>query len=176
MTGSPEPPPPYKIVNAFPKMTFDHPLLLAHSPELNRIFVGEQAGVLYSFPDKPDAKPDLFIDLRKELKTLHLLPKTKGIDILYGLAFHPRFKENRQCFICYTLNTTESVANFKDGSRISRFTATKTDPPRVDPNSEEVVLSFIQGGHNGRRYPFWPRWHALSLHWRFVRPQSTRSS
>lgn len=157
VTGSPEPPPPYKIVNAFPKMKFDHPLLLAHSPELKRIFVGEQAGVLYSFPDKPDAKPDLFIDLRKELKTFNVLPKTKGIDILYGLAFHPRFAENRQCFICYTLHTTEPGArNFKDGSRVSRFTVTKTDPPRVDPDSEEIVLSFLQGGHNGADIHFGP--------------------
>jgi len=156
VTGSPEPPPPFKIVNAFPKMKFDHPLLMAHSPELKRMFVGEQGGKLFSFPNKPDAKPELFIDLGKELKTLHLLPKAKGIELLYGLAFHPKFKENRQCFVCYTLRSTEGGLNFKDGSRISRFKVTDTDPPRADPNSEEIVFTFIQGGHNGADIHFGP--------------------
>src|SRR5262249_55719165 len=71
---SPDPPPPYKVVRAFPNVKFHPPLLIARPPGGERLFVGEQAGVLYSFPDRPDAKADLFFDLRKELKTVHLLP------------------------------------------------------------------------------------------------------
>src|SRR5437660_4929115 len=74
VTGSREPPPPYKVVRAFPNLKFKNPLLLARAPGSDRLFVGEQAGVLYSFLDKPDAKADLFFDLRKEIKTIHLLP------------------------------------------------------------------------------------------------------
>src|SRR5207248_2369739 len=78
VTGSPDPPAPFQVVRAFPNLKFEHPLLLARCPELDRLFVGEQAGVLYSFPDKPDARADLFFDLRKELRTIHLLPDAKG--------------------------------------------------------------------------------------------------
>ena len=65
--GSPDPPPPFKVVRAFPNLKFEHPLLIARCPGSDRLFVGEQAGVLYSFPSKPDAKAELFFDLRKEL-------------------------------------------------------------------------------------------------------------
>src|SRR5690349_10557329 len=67
--GSPEPPPPFKVVRAFPNLKFEKPLLLARCPGSDRLFVGEQAGVLYSFSNKPDARPDLFFDLRKEIQT-----------------------------------------------------------------------------------------------------------
>src|SRR3981081_1391472 len=89
VVGSPDPPPPFKVVGAFPHLKFEHPLLIARPPGSDRLFVGEQAGVLYSFIDKPDAKADLFFDLRKEIKTLDLLPDAKEVEAVYGLAFHP---------------------------------------------------------------------------------------
>ncbi|MGE3806197.1 MAG: sorbosone dehydrogenase family protein, partial [Gemmataceae bacterium] len=153
VVGSPEPPPPYKVLRVFPKMKFHHPLLLVPGPDLKRLFVAEQAGVLYSFPDVPDAKAEVFIDLRKELKTL--LPDTT-VEALYGLAFHPRFAENRQCFIAYTIRSRKNGMQLADGSRIARFTVLKTDPPRVDPASEEILLTFLGGGHNGCDLHFGP--------------------
>jgi putative heme-binding domain-containing protein len=157
VVGSPDPPPPFKVVRAFPNIKLVHPLLLARAPGIDRFFVGEQAGVLYSFADKPDAKPELFFDLRKELKTIHLLKDAKEVEAVYGLTFHPNFEKNRQCFVCYTLlSKKEGEQNLADGSRVSRFTVTKADPPRIDPSSEEIVISFLQGGHNGGDLHFGP--------------------
>ncbi len=150
VTGSPDPPPPYKIVCAFANLKFNQPLLMARCPGSDRLFVGEQAGVLYSFPNQPNARAELFCDLRTELKTLHLLPDANGVESVYGLVFHPDFEKNRQCFVCYTLrgkNTRQP--NLQDGTRVSRFTVTRADPPRIDPASEEIVITFPQGGHNG---------------------------
>lgn len=150
VTGSPDPPPPFKIVRAFPNLKFDHPLLLTRAPGMDRLFVGEQDGVLYSFVDSPDAKAELFFDLRKEVKTIKQLPGGKDIESVYGLTFHPDFEKNRQCFVCYTIKgENRRQRNLEDGSRVSRFMVTKTDPPRIDPASEEIVISFPQGGHNG---------------------------
>jgi len=155
--GSPDPPPPFKVVRAFPKLKFVHPLLLARCPGSDRLFVGEQAGVLYSFADTPDARADLFFDLRKELKTIHLLPQAKEVEAVYGLVFHPDFEKNRQCFVCYTLRSKKpGQPNLVDGTRVSRFTVTMADPPRIDPSSEEIVLTFLQGGHNGGDIHFGP--------------------
>src|SRR5438309_9439401 len=86
VVGSPDPPPPFKVVRAFPHLKFHHPLLLARAPGDSRLYVGEQVGVLYSFADRPDARADLFFDLRKELKTIPLLPGAKPVEAVYGLA------------------------------------------------------------------------------------------
>jgi len=120
VVGSPDPPPPYKIVRAFPNLKFKKPLLMARCPGSERLFVGEEAGVLYSFADAPDATADLFYDLRSEIKTFHLLPGAKQVESVYGLAFHPDFEKNRQCFVCYTLRNPKGGRNFADGSRVSR--------------------------------------------------------
>ncbi len=157
VVGSPDPPPPFKVVRAFPNLKFHHPLLIARPPKGDRLFVGEQAGVLYSFPDRPDARADLFFDLRKEIRTIHLLPGAKEVEAVYGLAFHPDFEKNRQCFLCYTLRGNKPrQANLKDGTRVSRFTVTRANPPRIDPASEEIILTFLQGGHNGGDLHFGP--------------------
>jgi putative heme-binding domain-containing protein len=155
VVGSPDPPPPFKVVRAFPNLTFTHPLLMARPPGSDRLFVGEQDGILYSFVDKPDARAELFCDLRKEMQTLHLLPEAKEVEAVYGLAFHPDFAKNRQCFVCYTLRG-KKPEHLADGTRVSRFTVTQANPPRIDPASEEVVLSFLQGGHNGGDIHFGP--------------------
>src|SRR5438067_1750087 len=61
VTGSPEPPHPYKIERAFPKLQFKNPLLMARAGD--RFFVGEHAGKIFSFPDDQSvAKADLFLD------------------------------------------------------------------------------------------------------------------
>ncbi len=157
IVGSPDPPPPFKVVRVFPKLKFHRPLLLARCPGSDRFFVGEQAGVLYSFANRPDATAELFCDLRKEIKTIHLLPEAREIEAVYGLAFHPHFETNRQCFVCYTLRSqNHNQRNLKEGTRVSRFTVTRDNPPRIEPSSEEIVISFLQGGHNGGDLHFGP--------------------
>jgi glucose/arabinose dehydrogenase/acetyl esterase/lipase len=156
VVGSPDPPAPFKVVRAFPKLKFNHPLLMARFPASGRLVVGEQEGAIYSFADKPDAKAELMFDLRKELKTIRLLPDAKDLDALYGFVFHPNFEKNRYCYVCYTLRAKDGRRNLADGSRVSRFTVTETAPPRLDPASEEIVLTFPQGGHNGGDIHFGP--------------------
>src|SRR5262245_14923888 len=53
LTGSPEPPPPYRIERAFPKLTFKNPLLMSSAPGTPRLFIGEHAGRIYSIPPDP---------------------------------------------------------------------------------------------------------------------------
>ena len=157
VVGSPDPPPPYKAVRAFPDAKFHHPLLMARCPGTDRLFVGEQEGVLYSLANRPDAKKEPFFDLRTELKSLDKTPAAKGIGELYGLVFHPKFEENRYCYVCYTLEPKDRAkGRLTDGSRVSRFVVPKADPPRIDPASEHVVITFQGGGHNGGDLHFGP--------------------
>jgi hypothetical protein len=89
VVGSPDPPRPFRVVRMFEQLKFDHPLLIVRILGSNRLVVGEQKGVLYSFADETVAKAELFFDLRKELRTIHLLPGAKEVEAVYGLAFHP---------------------------------------------------------------------------------------
>ena len=157
ITGSPEPPPKFKATRVFPEAKFDHPLLIARCPGTERLFVGEQAGKIFSVKPGDKAKPELFVDLKAEIKTLDKLPAAKGVSELYGLVFHPKFEQNRYCYVCYTLAAKDAkVSRLPDGSRVSRFTVTKDEPPRIDPKSEEIVITFVGGGHNGGDLHFGP--------------------
>jgi putative heme-binding domain-containing protein len=157
ITGSPEPPPPFKSVRVFPEVKFNHPLLIARCPGTDRLFVGEQEGTIYSVKPGAGATKDVFLDLKKDYKSLVPNPGAKGIGELYGLVFHPKFEENRYCYVCYTLaGKAPKDGRFPDGSRVSRFSVTKTEPPRIDPTSEEVILTFVGGGHNGGDLHFGP--------------------
>ncbi len=167
VTGSPEPPPPYTPARVFPGAKFDHPLLIARKPGSPRLFVGEQSGKLFSIdPTKPDAKPAPFADLKADFAKLTPMKDAKGFGELYGLVFLPKFEQNKTCFVCYTITGKPGpkvgpfnpAENFPDGSRVSRFTVIQkgNDAPTLDIPSEEVVLTYTQGGHNGGDLHFGP--------------------
>jgi putative heme-binding domain-containing protein len=164
VVGQPDPPPPYKCAVAFPNLKFHHPLLIKSAPGTDRLFVGEQEGVLWSFPNQKDAKADVFFNLKKDLKYIGKHPGAKEFEFVYGLAFHPKFVENRECFVCYTMRgkkgervgTFDPDHNLPDGTRVSRFKVSKTDPPQVIPESEEIIITWVQGEHNGGDVHFGP--------------------
>lgn len=136
MVGTPEPPPPYATELAFPRLKFEAPIVMGVAKGIDRLFVGEYGGKVYSFPKDPkQAKADLAIDLSK---------RPQGFEAIYGLAFHPRFETNHFVYLCYITKN-----DIPEGTRVSRFTMEMTDPPRINPESEKVIITFPSGGHNG---------------------------
>ena len=155
IVGSPEPPHRYRLKPVFPKLKFANSLHMTSAPGTDRLFVCEQGGRIYSFPNRQDIeKADLAIDVAKDLKTWKAGGKIQGFDALYCLTFHPKFAENRYCYVTYVLKGKGS--ELPDGSRVSRFIVSKTDPPRIDPASEKIILTFPAGGHNGGCLAFGP--------------------
>ncbi len=154
ITCSPEPPPPFKAVDAFPNAHFKNPLLIARRPGNGRIYVGEQAGKIFALSKEKGGKPELLVDLAKELKNRKSLKDAEAFESLYGMVFHPDFAKNRTCFLCYTIKGKGS--NLADGTRVSRFTFADGDA-KLDMASEEIVLTFLQGGHNGGDLHFGPK-------------------
>ncbi|HVR85615.1 MAG TPA: hypothetical protein VMU54_14960, partial [Planctomycetota bacterium] len=66
VTGSPEPPPPFRTERVFPKLTLKLPVDLTYAPGCDRLFVVTQKGLVYSIPNAPDVdRADLFIDLHE---------------------------------------------------------------------------------------------------------------
>lgn len=143
--GTPDPPPPYQVVVAFPHLKFKQPIEITGAPGLDRLFVAEASGQVYSYPNKPRAeKTDLCLDLvEKEPRTI------------YGMTFHPKFEENRYVFVCYTLGGLFANVG-PEGTRVSRFRMAELDPPRIDPKTEKILITWRAGGHNGGCVKFGP--------------------
>ena len=160
VVGSPEKPPPFKSVRVFPQAQFHRAVQIARCPGSDRLFITEHEGKIFSLKSGADSQPELFFDLLKELKSLEQPgepPKIWQLENLYGLAFHPQFEQNRYCYVGFALQLKNSSVRFApDGSRLSRFTVTKTDPPRIDPASEEILFTWQAGGHNGCDLHFGP--------------------
>ncbi|HVK15131.1 MAG TPA: PQQ-dependent sugar dehydrogenase [Gemmataceae bacterium] len=128
---------------------------MTSAPGTDRLFVCEQGGKILSFLNDPAVeKADLVIDVSKDLPSWKPGGPVQGFDALYGLTFHPKFAENRYCYVCYVLKGKGK--ELRDGSRVSRFTVSKTDPPRIDPTSEKLLFTFLAGGHNGGCLAFGP--------------------
>lgn len=142
LAGSPDPAPPYRVQPAFPQLTFEKPLDLAAAPGSDRLFVAEQSGRVLSFTNEAAAQSDLAVDLRES----H--PK---LTALYAITFHPRFEENRFVYVCYV-----EGHDVPDGTFVSRFEMSRTDPPAIDPATEQVVIRWWSGGHNGCALKFGP--------------------
>ena len=159
VTGSPEPPLPFKLERVFPKLKFAAPVDLCTAPGSDRWFVVEQLGKIYSFRNESTAHaPDLLIDLKKDLRGLDKVPTCKGVAAAYAIAFHPDFANNNYCYVCYVLDVPVPGPSAETGSRVSRFTVTKgaDGVPHCDPASELVMLEWRAGGHNGCCLQFGP--------------------
>ena len=137
-----------KAVRAFPELKFVRPVLLTNAGDgSNRIFVAQQPGKIFVFPNKPDVEEaDLFLDWEK--KTIYKNEEFE--EGVLGLAFHPKFKSNGEFFMYYTEVPHISV--------ISRFKVSKDDPNKADPASEEQILRIPQPywNHNGGTICFGP--------------------
>ena len=147
--GSPDPPSPYRTRIAFPNLKFDEPLDMNYSAGINRLLVVERYGRIFSVPlDRKTAKPDLLLDTNEVLGRSK--PKTLSA---YGIALHPKYPKVRYAYATIVTTNTEEIPK---GSRVSRFRVLPGEPPRCDPKSEQILLEWPSGGHNGGCLQFGP--------------------
>ncbi|MCA9146331.1 MAG: PQQ-dependent sugar dehydrogenase [Planctomycetales bacterium] len=141
--GSPEPPLPYVTERVFPGLQFNHCLDITAAPGSDRLFVVEQSGKVFSFPNQPDVMTaDLVVDFAKQVP---------GVRAVYSLAFHPEFERNRYCYVCYI-----KAADLPDGTHVARFQMTDDNPPTIDVSTETTLVTWLSGGHNGCCLKFGP--------------------
>lgn len=145
LIGNPEPPQPYVVERVFPELTFDQPCELVAVPGTNRLAMIEVKGKIVTFEPGPNVTRndcDLMLDVAALDPEFHRV---------YGLAFHPQFATNRTVFVSYVLKP-----KLPEGSRVSRFKLSSLDPPTIDPASEEILITWVSGGHNGAHLQFGP--------------------
>jgi glucose/arabinose dehydrogenase len=132
---------------AFPSLTFVRPLDLQTPPDgTNRLFVVEQAGKIFVFPNDPAVhSAKLFLDIRARVNS------AGNEEGLLGLAFHPDFKSNGYFFVNYTADNPRRTV-------IARFRVRPESADAADPSSGTVFLEFDQpfSNHNGGQLAFGP--------------------
>ena len=142
VVGSPEPPTQYRLRRVFPQHTFENPIFIAQDPNSERLLVAEYLGRIYSFHgNDPAAGKDLFLDWNRRIS---------------AFSFHPRYRENGQVFVFSPTDPKledqkdEEGNRVKQLSRVSRFELEPgSDPPRLRPDSERIIIEWPAGGHNG---------------------------
>lgn len=144
VVGSPDPPLPYTVARAFPKLKVFQPLYALEEPGTNNILLLQHLGSwsgpgkLLRFRDDPN------VDSAQSLLDID--------GIAYGMALHPDFIHNG--YIYLMSNVPLNGNDKKD--RISRYTIDRKPPYRIDPKSELVILEWASNGHNGGDLAFGP--------------------
>ena len=136
-----------RVEPAFPNLAFERPVFLTHAGDgSNRLFVVEQAGRIYVFPnDGATRDVDLFLDISDRVS------RSANEEGLLGLAFDPEYLDNGVFYVYY------SAANPRR-SVLSRFAGDDSEPNRANQASEQVILEIAQpyGNHNGGALVFGP--------------------
>lgn len=124
-----------------------------------RLFVIDQAGMIWILDKDNNRLPTPFLDLTGKMVTLNARYDERG---LLGFAFHPDYKSNGRFFIYYNLlprtgGPTPGV-NWNNLSRIAEFRVSASNPDMADLNSEKILLDIDdpQSNHNGGTIEFGP--------------------
>ena len=136
----------YKLLDAFPNLSFDNPLDFQHADDgTNGVFVVSQTGSIYVLENTPSVKSEkVFLDIRD--KVIH------GGELgLLGLTFHPDYEKNGYFYVNYTIpNPLRSI--------IARYSVSSTNPDIADKKSELILFEINQpyNNHNGGQLAFGP--------------------
>ncbi len=134
------------VEQAFPNLNFFRPTDLQNAGDgTDRLFVTEQPGAVWVFPNDPAvSSAQIFLNIQSRV-----LSDTRFG--MLGITFHPDYENNGYFYLNYTApNPNRTV--------IARFTANANDPNQADPNSELVLLEVNQphNFHNGGQLAFGP--------------------
>src|SRR5207248_3205158 len=116
---------------------FVQPIALVPLPDgSGKVVIVDQIGTFLLLSKDGPSKP--FFDIRDRLIKLPGDFDERG---LLCLAFHPRFKENRQFYVFYSAPLRKSAPpDWNNTIHVSEFKVSSQDPDRVDPASERILL------------------------------------
>lgn len=145
----------WRLVNAFPSLTFIDPVQMLPVPFSNRLVVVEKTGRLVVFENDPAATTKtVLLDIRSQVESSH----DSG---MMGLAFHPQFgvpgSANRHSLYVYYRHTPQKSLTDPGFCRLSRFTW-DASTNAIAAGSEFVLINQYDrhNWHNGGGILFGP--------------------
>ncbi|GAB6166838.1 hypothetical protein JCM19992_28380 [Thermostilla marina] len=145
LTADPDPL-PLEAERVYPHLQFERPLEVVAPPDdSNRLFVVEQGGRIFVFPNDDDVtSARVFLDIREVVSRDH---NEEG---LLGLAFHPQYASNGRFYVYYSTKPRASI--------VAEFRVSPDNPNRADRRSERILMRIEQpyGNHNGGCVRFGP--------------------
>ncbi len=148
------PEPTVTIVDAFPELSFDEPLVFASAPgDSENVWVATRAGQVFRFRNSAQtATPTLVLDLRARTEA------SGGEQGLLGLAFDPGYASNGRLYINRTINAALASGN-SDATLIARFSpgdggalATETKLLEFDQPADNHNGGWLGFGRDGLLY------------------------
>jgi len=137
------------------------PLALKAAPAvIGRLFVADQAGMIWMISADGQLLPEPFLDIRDRMVQLtEEVPG--GVDErgLLGLAFHPQFAENGRFYVYYSAPLRAGgPGGWDHTSHVSEFTVSADNPNQANPGSERILMQVDQPefNHNAGQIEFGP--------------------
>lgn len=139
----------FTFVPAFPNIgTFSNPTELINAGDgTNRLFLAQEFDYIYVFNNNQQVSTKkVFLDLRSKVADY----VQTGI---LGMAFHPNYKVNRYLYVHYVYWNSDHTGFI---SRVSRFTASASNPDTALSSSELVMIDkpVEYPGHYGGKIAF----------------------
>src|SRR2546427_2117995 len=131
-------------------------VLIPLADDSGRLLIADQLGTIHVLNKDGKLSDKVFIDLRSKLTKLNDGFDERGV---IGMALHPKFKENRKFYVCYSAPLRkEAPPKFDCTSHISEFKARENDYAQGDLATERVLLQIDkpQFNHNCGRLAFGP--------------------
>ena len=148
VVGTPEPPLPFTTRPFRPELTLKNPVFVLAEPGTSNLVVVLQGGeadrpsrVVRVGEVRPEGEPPTsttFLEIADRL--------------VYSVAFYPGYATNGQILVFSNKRTVETERT----NRLSRFTIDRKAPWRVVPESEDILLEWHSGGHDGGGIGFGP--------------------
>jgi uncharacterized repeat protein (TIGR03806 family) len=144
----------YQTLDAFPGLTFDHPVQIVSPPGDQRLFIVERTGKILVIPDLTTPQPAVFLDITDRVASDYDVNGNEGIT---SLAFHPNYAAQGFFYIIYTYYSRPAVSAGRH-DKLARFRVSPTDPNRALPESETPILVIRDEGvgHDWNHVVFGP--------------------
>jgi uncharacterized repeat protein (TIGR03806 family) len=144
LVGSPEPPLPYTVEKLFPKLELPTPIYIATEPGSNQLWVvlnaaGELPSRIVRFANEPEVS---------SFETVYEAPGR----IIYSVCFDPSFATSRRAYVFTNGPTSEPERQ----DRVASFEVAAEPNAKLVPESEQVIIEWRSGGHDGGDLAFDP--------------------